>query len=91
MIFQFPQFALDRACNIPCATEARGIAGASCFAGLSGQVCEVTAQLGGLTPNRASNGPSSSSPENPRDGSQIGIVRGVVAVKTVMNELRGWN
>jgi len=32
-----------------------------------------------------------SSPENPGDGSQVRIVRGVVVVKTKMNELRGWN
>lgn len=91
MIFQFPQFALDGACNIPCAIKARGITGAPCLAGLSGQVWGNNSTAGRPDTVSSPDGPSNSSPENQGDGSQIGIVKGVVAVKTIMSELRGWN
>lgn len=49
----------------------------------------MTAQLGDLTPNQASNGPWSSSLVNTGDGSRMGIVGDVVTVKAMTNKLGG--
>lgn len=49
----------------------------------------MTAELGDLTPNQASNAPWSSSLVNTGDGSQVGIVGDAVTITAMPNKLGG--